>query len=457
MILFQRKQPRGTGRSAFDHGAKPARYDAPLPPEPIPSAFASLRAPLDEAGTYHAYKAASQTTSASQRPRSHDAPRHWKLAKEPTVDPKPRVAHPPAASAPPIAGATLDRASDSSGRSRFTLPARRLSLLMAGVAAIIAAIPISMTVFGGAGGGSRLIPVETLMRHASQAAARGDWPACIETYTLALEAAPADVAALRGRGACESSRGDSGAAASDYSRAISLDPTDPASLLARGQVNEQLGEVGQATADFERVVRMQAATAADAAAAVEGLRGLRLGSATVDTATSAVHRYPDAWQTYDELALAYVDAGSVAEALGEFKEAYSRSAGKDQAKVLADRAALFKSSGDLNGARADADRAVALDGRWEYLRLRAEIRQALGDLPGAVTDLSQAVTVERQSWWADATRVRIWLLDERGHVHVQMGQMAAARSDFSAALAITPADDAGTRAVLQAELAQASG
>lgn len=334
---------------------------------------------------------------------------------------------------------------------------RRGSLLAGGVAVVIAAALLSFSLLGGAGAKRTQVPVRTLMSQAGDDAARGDWAGCIGAFTQVIEAVPADVAALRGRGMCEAGRGDSGAADSDLSRAIAQEPTDPATFIARGQVRYQLGNTAPARADFDHVVDMSEATAADMATAVEGVRALHDPNEAVNTASAAVRRYPDAWETHDELALVYADAGRLPEAFGEFIASAARATGKDQAKVLADRAGLERSSGDLNGAFEDADRAAVIDRRWEYLRLRAEVRQARGDLTGAESDLSQALLVEQQVWWPDATTVHIWLLDERGRLRLQANRVANARSDFADALRLTPPDAAGTRAILQAELAQSGG
>lgn len=329
-------------------------------------------------------------------------------------------------------------------------------LLGAGLAFLIAIVPLAIALSGD-GTGTRQASVQNLSTEAGQASAAGDWRRCIGLYTDVIQQASSDLTAVRGRAACEASHGDIGAAQSDLSHAISLDSTDPATFLARGHVNDELGSFSAAASDYEHVSQMPEASPDDAASAVEGLRTLHLDRDAIAAASAAIRRFPNAWQAHDELALTYNDLGDLPDANGQFQQALNLTSDLGRAKVLTDRAALRKATGDVNGALTDANQAVALDPRWEYLRARAEIRQALGDLSGADTDLTRALDIEQRGWWPDATKVRIWLLDERGKLRLELGDRADARSDFTAALAITPPSDVASRNVLQLELRQAQG
>jgi tetratricopeptide (TPR) repeat protein len=100
------------------------------------------------------------------------------------------------------------------------------------------------------------------------------------------------------------------------------------------------------------------------------------------------------------------------------------------AEELCKRGMARHAQGDVNGALADFESAIAADPHWcEAWNNRGAARHALGDRAGALADFNRALEINPQS--AEA-------YNNRGLVHHQMGERARALADFDQALLLRP-------------------
>jgi len=91
----------------------------------------------------------------------------------------------------------------------------------------------------------------------------GEYARALADANKALELAPADPVALRGRGDIYVARGkraegDLDAAVADYSEAIRLDPRDAIAYRHRGLAYEAKGDGEHASADYNMVIQLRA-------------------------------------------------------------------------------------------------------------------------------------------------------------------------------------------------------
>lgn len=294
-----------------------------------------------------------------------------------------------------------------------------------------------------------------LLVSGAQASAAKDWGRCVTLYSRAISAAPSSSTAFAGRGQCEYQGGDYQSSVNDLNRAISLNGAGapPSLLFARARANDAMGDDGAAVADYMQIIKGVQSTPVDVAVAIEGLRIVHHVPGAVAAGILAAGRYPGAWQVHDQLAISEISVGDVSAATAEFTKALTVAPDNpSKATVFHDRAEVEQTQGEVAAGLGDATQAIALDPRWEYFRTRAEIREALNDLNGALADLTKAVDVDRSSY-PDNKTVRVWLLDERGSLLLNMGRKSAAAADFSAAL--TMSSDPVARARLSNELAEA--
>jgi tetratricopeptide (TPR) repeat protein len=100
------------------------------------------------------------------------------------------------------------------------------------------------------------------------------------------------------------------------------------------------------------------------------------------------------------------------------------------AAAYTDRALARYYQGDIEGAIADCERAMAIDpGLADAYNNRGAARSAQGDLDGAMTDFDRAIKINPQ--FAQA-------YNNRGNVRDKQGDLAGALADFDQAITLNP-------------------
>jgi tetratricopeptide (TPR) repeat protein len=234
----------------------------------------------------------------------------------------------------------------------------------------------------------------------------GDYQLAVDTFTTALEADPANVAALLGRARAYEGLFLIDEAVADVEAVIARRPEDGPAYAERARLRLQyqsLDDPETVLADLDQAVDL----APDDARA-HFLRGWALLNFPLQGAV------PDPHAALDDLRRA-------------------AALDPDDAEIQLTLAQALFADEDAAGALLPAQRAVELDsGVVLSWMLRAHIQAVLGDFHAAVDDLTGALEVE------DTPTLRATLYAERGYLRWRLGAAAEARADVVAALQADP-------------------
>ena len=236
-------------------------------------------------------------------------------------------------------------------------------------------------------------------------------------------------------------------ALSDLDALIRLNPRNLWAHIARGGVLLSLHRFDAAASDFEAVIRLTQGNVGDFTWMAH------IGRAE---ARLSLHQYEKAASDYDAVIYgnssssafnvywAYAGRGNVNVALNRYKEAlddYNTAARLDDGNAVNrfDHGFLLNNrcwvraimGGELDAARSDCDRAVALMPSSPTVygsRAFVELRQ--GDYSAAITDNDEAISITHGKT-ADVLYVR-------GMAELRVGKKQAAADDFAAAEKIDP-------------------
>lgn len=206
------------------------------------------------------------------------------------------------------------------------------------------------------------------------------------------------------------------------------DATRAAALGNRGAAKREGGDVTGALRDFEAALRLEE----ENAPALLGRGSILLASGQLDTAEPLLHRAVAQDQTGEAeqlLGRIELERGNYDEAITHFEAALQRD--NRMALAMAGRARAKQHNDDLEGAQADYDAAVRLDGNlaearagrcWMDLTAERELGRARNDADVAVASDPQFVEAQMC----------------RGILQLRGGEWANARVSFDAVLDVEP-------------------
>ena len=236
---------------------------------------------------------------------------------------------------------------------------------------------------------------------------RGDGKGAIATFEAFLRACPDDPAGLVNRALAYLHTGDHRAALADLDRALEIDAHRATAFHTRAQVREQTGEVALAFADYGRAIELD-----------PDQHVYRLNRANL-------------FQRHGQVDRAFEDYGFVLERWPHFVPA------------LVGRSLCAATRGRMAEARADLDRALALDPNSDAAHeCLGELYLNQGDCVQAEQHLLRAIELG-----ATSTRARILLAAAR----LERGDPAAARAELAYAAA-QGAAPSGSLAYLRARV-----
>ncbi len=288
---------------------------------------------------------------------------------------------------------------------------------------------------------------------------KGDLAKAIDDYTHAIELNPALAIAYANRGAMYVGQKDDERALAEFQKAIELDSKYAYAYASRGEVFERRGERDAANADYERALSLKPGPVA-LSIATEGRQRLidnamRVGDAeAADCDSSDVDRVMRGCTKIIEAkmltaqmrsaallkrGLIYMRGNDLPHAGADFDSIIALNPADAQAYGL--RGYIRYAQGALDPAIADLTRSVELGTYKDAHRYLAIVLEAKGDLKPALKELEAALAGSPR----DAE-----LLFHRGAVRERLGETAAAKQDYEAALGSAPADS--IRAPAQAAL-----
>ncbi|MBI4617046.1 MAG: protein kinase [Planctomycetes bacterium] len=239
----------------------------------------------------------------------------------------------------------------------------------------------------------------------------GDLALAREDAEQAVEASPADPAALLALGLVRSAEGRSGLALASIEKAAAVRRDDPALLRSRAQVLFAAGRFDEAQADLDRAIALDPSDARALA-----LRGRIL-----------LEYRSDARAAESDLAAALA-AGC-----------------PDEARVRLDLARVRAASGHAVGALRDVEELLRATPDSPEIRLeRAALLRTLGRPAEALEEVEGALLLAPYLARAYA---------ERGYARLALGTPLPAAADFGRALAAQPGDTGALEGRILAELA----
>jgi tetratricopeptide (TPR) repeat protein len=249
---------------------------------------------------------------------------------------------------------------------------------------------------------------------------QGNLPGALADFEQAIVISPAYAEAYNNRGTARSAGGDRSGALADFSRAIELDPRHYRAHNNRAIVLQSQGDLSGALADFNRAIALHPSYAE-----AYGNRGI----ARQEIAHQRNPIRPRAFIDHDLPAPVRSD---MADVIADFDRAVELTPRPAAAPAYHNRGAARQLQGDLAGALADFNEALAIDpAHSPTYANRGTAHKALGDLTAARADLDRAVELTPRATAAAAYH-------NRGGVRVLQNDFAGAVADYNIALEIDP-------------------
>jgi tetratricopeptide (TPR) repeat protein len=254
--------------------------------------------------------------------------------------------------------------------------------------------------------------------------AKGEFDRAIADFDQAVRLDAKNPSAYRYRATTHHLKRDFNRAISDFDAASKLAPQDATIYNDRAQVWVDRGEFDRAIADYNQTIRLDPKNWRGYSSRGEAkrLKG-DLNGALADH-NAAIKLDPTAHDAYNNRALAFKDRGELDRAIADLNEAIFLK--PTDARALGNRGEVKRLQNDLEGSRADLDNAIKTFPNSAVLFCRrGDTWLAIGGLERALDDFNQARIISPGALCANAGR---------GLVLEKLGDLAAARAEFEAAV-----------------------
>lgn len=297
--------------------------------------------------------------------------------------------------------------------------------------------------------------------------AKGNPDRALADFNEATRLAPKDPSAYFSRGNLYAAKPDPDRAIADYDQAIRLNPRFAAAYSGRGGAWRKKGDLDRAVADYDQAIRIEPQNADFYNTRGNAFLDKKDYDRAFDDYTEATRINPAFAGPYNNRGLVWVNRKDYDRAVAEYTAALRLN--PNYALAYRNRATALRLQNKLDQALADNEEAVRNEpnNADNYFQRAFTLRQK-GNQDAAIADLNEALRLNPKHVFAYYNRATIWrtqkepgraiddytqclqldptfvgALTGRGLAHEAKGELAPARQDFRAALALPEKYDSG--------------
>lgn len=289
---------------------------------------------------------------------------------------------------------------------------------------------------------------------------KGNADRALADFNEAIQLDPKDPSAYFNRGNLQAAKPDPDAAIADYDQAIRMNPRFAAAYSGRAGAWRRKGDLDRAIADMDEAVRIEPKNADFYNNRGNALLDKKDYDRAFDDYTQATNINPSFPAPYNNRGLVWANRKDYDRAVAEYTAALRLN--PNYALALRNRAAAERGQNKLDLAIADNAEAIRIEPKnaENYFQRAFTLRQQ-GNPDAALADLAEALRLNPKHAFAYYLRATIWRVNKefdraiedytrclqnepayvgaltgRGLAHEAKGELAPARQDYRAALAL---------------------